>query len=77
MNDSPTIITNVPKECELCKFHTMNGTSGIKESLPISLQQLKAEICHCVPVYSIIATNGLIAMGFPFCPRCGGKLSAV
>jgi len=42
-----------------------------------SLQQLKAEICHCVPVYPKIAVEGLIKIGFPFCPRCGGKLSAV
>ena len=42
-----------------------------------SLQQLKAEICRCEPVYPKIAVEGLIKMGFPFCPRCGGKLSAV
>ena len=38
-------------------------------------QQLKAEICHCEPVYPKIAVEGLIEIGFPFCPRCGGKYS--
>jgi len=42
-----------------------------------STQQLKAEICRCEPVYSKVAIHRLIKMGYPFCPRCGGKLSAV
>lgn len=35
------------------------------------------EICRCKPVYQIIAVEGLIKIGYPFCPRCGGKLSPV
>jgi len=30
-----------------------------------------------IDVYSKVAIHGLIKMGYPFCPRCGGKLSAV
>ena len=42
-----------------------------------SLQQLKAEICHCVDETPQHAIKKLIEMGHPFCSRCGGKLSAV
>jgi len=49
----------------------------IKELAATDIQQLKAEICRCEPVYSKVAIHRLIKMGYPFCPRCGGKLSAV
>jgi len=68
------VVTNEPTDIDKV------GCDGmyIKEFAPsASPNTARDEICRCVPVYPKIAVEGLIKMGFPFCPRCGGKLSPV
>lgn len=74
MNSSPTIITSVPKECELCKFHPLNGTSGIKESLPASAQQLKPKMPDYLELLSTIDDSRFTVMDGKEHVRVGTRL---
>ena len=59
------------------KYEVLVKFEEAVEASSNSLQQLKAEICHCVDETPQYAIKKLIEMGHPFCSRCGGKLSAV
>jgi len=68
--------TGCPNSWEQCEQIWNAATEYAVENCH-SLQQLKAEICHCVDETPKHAIKKLIEMGHPYCSRCGGKLSAV